>query len=81
MIKINKGDVSIEGSIVDITSEFIIGLKDLSEVMKSNGLENDVLLGAIFTGMYNITGEKGHKDCYKLGKFIDIKCKEMFDNE
>ena len=77
MIKIDKGDVHIEGDIIEIMTEFVIGLREVSCITKNNGLGNEELLGAIFTGLYEIKGEKEHQDCYKLGKFIDYKCKEI----
>lgn len=77
MIKIEKGNVNIEGDFIDIMNEMVIGLKDLVSIAEDYGIDKSEVLGGIIAGIYKIRDKEGNVKCYNLGKFIDYKCKEM----
>lgn len=77
MIKVNKGEVEMHGDLTELMTETILAIVKLKDL----GVDSDILLGGIISGMYLLKDKESHQDCYKLGKFIDYKCKELKNRE
>lgn len=79
MIKSDNGDFEIKGDIVEVTTDIVYMIK---KVIDSAFKENeDILLGAILTGIYDLKSKENYKKCYEIGKLLSKKCKEMRERE
>ena len=79
MIKIDKDDVSITGDTIEITTELVLAINNIINVIYKD--KEDILFGAIFTGVYHLHGKENHKKCYEMSKLLVEKCKELKNRE